>query len=651
MRRRDMNAARRDFGRRSRLGLLCGVSALALVMTDAPVRALQLASARGGSGSATAQLAAAALASAQQSSAVAQQSMSALLRASQAVAAMQQAQAAARAAAANAASAGAGLPAAPNGLGVGGLQVATGAAAGSSLWQNASLPTQSASNGQTLVNINQQAAQAILTWQTFNVGSNTTLNFNQQGNSNWVALNRIIDPSQRPSQILGSITASGQVYVINPNGIIFGGASQVNVGALVASTASIADSQFLTNGIYSAQINSAYTPSFTNADGAIVVEPGAQIVTNTPFSVTSGGGFVLLMGTQVDNQGTILTAEGQAELAAGTNFVLRPGYSTSANTASTTDGNEIAPVVQNAGGTWVAGGGGTVSNEGYIEADTGDITLAGETIVQDGALLSTTDVNQRGTIHLLNSASDTAGSVTLGPDSLTAILPDLTSGNTAVEAQRAGLIGQAGAAGNALATGQFDDLSPLTDQPENSRVEIVSGGTVEFQGGSLTQVPGGQVAVSAVGRIQVDNGAVIDVAGSNITLAGRRQFTWKSTSRARRRATIAEPRYRRSLQRQCLDRREKSALRAGGDRRLFDGPLLQPRRRIQCHRRICQCPRDYRPMDGLGRHDHARDRLRRLGGGAERFGLQHRRRLDRLSGRPDAAELPRRQRRQHLQRQ
>ena len=55
----------------------------------------------------------------------------------------------------------------------------------------------------------------------------------------WIAFNRILDPSLAPSQIFGTIQASGQVYVINQNGIIFGGASQVNVGALVASTMSL----------------------------------------------------------------------------------------------------------------------------------------------------------------------------------------------------------------------------------------------------------------------------------------------------------------------------------------------------------------------------------------------------------------------------
>ncbi len=74
---------------------------------------------------------------------------------------------------------------------------------------------------------------------TFNVGAKTDLNFNQHGNANWSVLNRVLSTDAKPSQILGSIKADGAVYVINRNGIIFGGTSQVNVGSLIASSLDI----------------------------------------------------------------------------------------------------------------------------------------------------------------------------------------------------------------------------------------------------------------------------------------------------------------------------------------------------------------------------------------------------------------------------
>ncbi|MEW6438319.1 MAG: filamentous hemagglutinin family protein [Pseudomonadota bacterium] len=498
--------------------LLTSVSALALLGSGAPGRAMQLGTMRGGTFSATTTAMTNAVTNAQQSTTMAQQSMTALRQAVQAVQlSMQQAQAQARAVAQQTPSG------VPNGLIPGGLQVAPGVALGSSLWQNANLPVQSFANGATNVTIQQNAPQAILTWQTFNVGQNTTLKFNQQGNTNWVALNRVIDPSGQPSQILGQIKADGQVYVINHNGIVFGGASQINVGALVASTAAITDSQFLNNGLYSTQTGSTYNPSFTNAGGSIVVDQGAEIVTPTPTSVTSGGGFVLLMGTQVTNAGTITTPDGQTELAAGDNFILRQGYGTTSNSWSTTRGNEIA-VELNQQGSSLTGGSGTVANTGYIEADTGDITLAGETVEQGGVALSTTSVDVRGTIHLLSSASDPKSSVTLTSGSLTFIDLDSSSA-TALNSQRSGLLTDSATQDSnrptdtSIQSGHpFDDLSSLADLEDESRIEITSGGTVWFQNGSQTVAQGGQIAVSAINRVQADTGALLDVAGDQIVL-------------------------------------------------------------------------------------------------------------------------------------
>ncbi|MBN4669219.1 hypothetical protein HUS74_26975, partial [Pandoraea nosoerga] len=108
---------------------------------------------------------------------------------------------------------------------------------------------------------------------------------------------------------------------------------------------------------------------------------------------------------------------------------------------------------------------GTVTNTGLVLAQQGDITLAGHAVTQDGILVSTTSVNQRGTIHLLNSASDTSGSVTLTSNGISLILPEtdaaaaLVSGidptATAFNSQRDALI--ASAKPNLLATGQFDN--------------------------------------------------------------------------------------------------------------------------------------------------------------------------------------------------
>ena len=91
----------------------------------------------------------------------------------------------------------------------------------------------------------QTSQQALLNWQTFNIGKETNVTFDQTAGGSqaaqWIAFNKINDPSGVPSQILGSLNAVGQVYLINANGIIFGGSSQINLHTLVASALPIND--------------------------------------------------------------------------------------------------------------------------------------------------------------------------------------------------------------------------------------------------------------------------------------------------------------------------------------------------------------------------------------------------------------------------
>ncbi|MGI9375635.1 MAG: filamentous hemagglutinin family protein [Tsuneonella suprasediminis] len=444
-----------------------------------------------------------------------QRAVAAFRRAAETRAAMQDAQNQARAAARAAQSL------VSNGLGEGGLKIAGDIEIDPSLWQGADAPVESeGEDGRTVVTVGQTESKAILSWDSFNVGRETDLVFDQQGNADWAVLNRVFDIN--PSRIEGSITADGTVLVMNRNGVIFGGSSSVNVRNLIAASADIANDAFLESGIYSGLAGQNYVPSFTDAGGAIKVEAGAQITTSEPESVTAGGGYVLLMGTEVVNEGTITTPRGQALLAAGDDFIVRPGYGTESNASSTTRGNEVRGFIDEESES------GTVINAGLIEASQGDITLTGRTIHQDGVVLATTSVNQRGTIHLLNSASDELGSVTLGAHSLTTIMPELESEDTALNSRRDALVEQSDSA-NARrhldsVTGGFDNLSLLDDRLDLSRIEIVTGGNVLFKGGSQTRAQGGQVAVQAVGidnpaddaingRIIVEDGALIDVSG------------------------------------------------------------------------------------------------------------------------------------------
>ncbi len=375
-----------------------------------------------------------------------------------------------------------------NGLGGNGLNAVIGPD-GKPLFVNADGPVQTDANGKVLVSIKQTADKAILNWDTFNVGRDTTVAFEQ--NANWAALNKV-NNSTAPSQIQGQIKADGTVLIINNNGVVFSGSSQVNVRNLVAAATDFSDDQFKTSGLYN-----AFDSSFTNAQGAIRVEQGAVLNTKAPTSSTAGGGYVLLLGKSVDNAGTISTPRGQTVLGAGDSFTIKKGVGSEGNSTSTTRGNEVTAM--QSGGT----GAGQVRNTGLILAASGDVTLTGNQVRQNGVALASTSADTRGTLHLNATGSD--ASVTLGEGSTTAILLDASA--TALDSQRDSLLVP-------VTSGEPNVIPADTYRRDLSLVQIDSAGSVDFQKGSITLATGGQVAVNAGTRSLVRDGAVIDVSGA-----------------------------------------------------------------------------------------------------------------------------------------
>ncbi|WP_218188588.1 two-partner secretion domain-containing protein, partial [Bordetella ansorpii] len=401
--------------------------------------------------------------------------------AAQAIAAQQAAQAAARDAAV---AAGGGIP---DGLIEGGLKVDSNILTAG--WRNAQAPVQTVAGGKTTVTVQQTGDRAILNWETFNVGRNTTVDFRQQ--ADWAVLNRVNDPQARPSQIAGAIRGDGTVMVVNRNGIVFGGGSQVDVRNLVAAAASIGDQQFIDRGIYGQDSTVA---TFTEALGKIEVQQGAQIRTTVPTTVTQGGGYTLLLGKEVEQGGLIHAPRGQALLAAGDSFVIRRGQGSDGNQSSTTRGSEV-----------LVSGAGTVRNTGLIQSPLGDVTLAANQVEQAGVLATTTSVDARGTIHL--TATGEGSAITLREGAVNAILLDAST-STALDGQRDSLLAPVVGGGGGdvwLADRYRRDLS---------LVQIDSAGSVDFQAGTLTLATGGQVAVKAGTRTLVRDGAQIDVSGA-----------------------------------------------------------------------------------------------------------------------------------------
>lgn len=221
--------------------------------------------------------------------------------------------------------------------------------------------------------INQSSQNLSLSWKTFNVGTNETVDFNQP-NSSSLAVNRIYDTNG--SAVLGHINANGQIYLINPNGILFGSTAQVNVGGLVASTLDTADgSHFAGNGT-----------------GSIVNE-----------GTINASHYVALLGNSVTNSGVITATLGTVAMGAGNDVSL------------TFSGNSLVKLQVNK--SLVDS---LVANHGLIKADGGTVimnagardTLLASVVNNDGIVQAQTVDNHNGTITLLGGMG--AGTVNVG---------------------------------------------------------------------------------------------------------------------------------------------------------------------------------------------------------------------------------------------
>ena len=150
--------------------------------------------------------------------------------------------------------------------------------------------------------ITQTTQNLAVDWQSFSVGAGETVRF-VQPDAQSVALNRVLGAD--PSTILGQLSANGQVFLLNPNGILFGSTAQVDVGGLVASTLSLSNEDF--------------------AAGRIQLQGTGNTagVTNAGRITATEGGYVVLAAPQVQNTGEITTRLGTTVLAAGEHVTLQ----------------------------------------------------------------------------------------------------------------------------------------------------------------------------------------------------------------------------------------------------------------------------------------------------------------------------------------
>ena len=225
------------------------------------------------------------------------------------------------------------------------------------------------STGTNAVRIDQSSQAAAINWDSFNIAQGNSVTFTQP-NRNSVALNRVLGAD--PSQIFGSLSANGKVFLINPNGVLFGQGAQVNVGGLVASTLNLSDADFM-NGRY----------DFAGTSAAVL---------NRGSITAADGGYVAMLGAHVSNQGTIVARLGTVALAAGEAVTLDVA------------GDGLLNVTINTGAVNAL-----VENGGMIRADGGQVLLTAQaagqllrTVVNNSGIIEARSIeNRNGRILLL----------------------------------------------------------------------------------------------------------------------------------------------------------------------------------------------------------------------------------------------------------
>ena len=228
--------------------------------------------------------------------------------------------------------------------------------------------------------VNQTSDKAVINWQKFGIARNESLTFTQPSASS-VILNRVV--GSEASAVDGMLKANGQVFIINPNGVLFGRTASVNVGGLVASTLDIDDQRFL---------SSDYRFSSGGvAGGGSVSNAGSLTATAVD------GGYIVMLSDKVSNTGDINASSGQVLMGGASQATLY--ISKQSLLGYQIDSGTAAALVENAGN--IRADGGTVSllargltgaeqvasaavnNSGIIEAKTlhgkpGAIVLSGD---------------------------------------------------------------------------------------------------------------------------------------------------------------------------------------------------------------------------------------------------------------------------------
>jgi filamentous hemagglutinin family protein len=268
-----------------------------------------------------------------------------------------------------------------------------------------------------VLTINQNSLKGIIDWNSFSIGTGSTVTFH---NGAGATLNRVTGTT--PTTILGQLLATGNIYLLNPEGILIGRGATVHTGGdFLATTLNIPNSSFLSNAPF----------SFAGSSQATVVNLG---------DMASTGGSIYLIGNAVTNSGHINTPNGTTALAAGSQVVItdtssnqkvavlapggdvtNSGFLTAAQIELKTNGGNIYALAGNNGGQIQATGTATQNGHVWLIASNGTTNVSGN-ITATNSDGTGGDIETSGAHVLTNSATIKTGkngNWLLDPDDLT----------------------------------------------------------------------------------------------------------------------------------------------------------------------------------------------------------------------------------------
>jgi filamentous hemagglutinin family protein len=340
--------------------------------------------------------------------------------------------------------------------------------------------------------IQQNSPQAIIEWQSFNIGAKDSTHFQQPKNG--IALNRI-NAQQGMTQIYGQLSATGRIILINPAGIYFGVGSVIHVGGLIASTSNISNANFLAGKYIFDQ------PSPFHAG-----------IVNEGIIKAADYGLVALIGSTVTNRGMIEAELGSIVLATGDKFTL-DFY-----------GDQLINFSVDAR----ASSNGRILNTGSLIADGGKILVTAEAaqgvldnvIDMQGVAQARSVAQHDGQIIL----SATTGDIVVSGKLTTSAKKGAQGGNIQITANKIKVAPHAVIEANGDAGGGTIAL--------NAHTAVLSG---ELSAMGNTNAVGGTIVVAANSIALLDN-AVLNVAGGtaggNISLMGKTDSTSDATPKA-----------------------------------------------------------------------------------------------------------------------